>query len=239
MRLSAALFLLAAAVYGQAAPDADELLRKTGERFYGLANFDVGMRVANLGDRPNERKFRIALREDDSLLYDPGTGSQWIVRDARLIRIHDGNKEWTETAAEGPALRSLQRWIEPYVTRFEKLAGASFETEFVKWQELKRGAKKVRCAMIRLRPKTPAEGLWKETLWIEPESALIWRSLWVEPMLGGGTTALETIRKVDYDWRVVDAPPADGLFQPEKLKKYKKVDAITFRPMGGLPSPVM
>lgn len=226
-------------MFGQGGPDANELLKKTGERFFGIENFDVEVKVANLGGRPDERKMRIALRGDESLLYDPGLGSQWIVRHARLIRVHDGNKEWTETAAEGPALRSLQRWIEPFVTRFEKLAGASFETEFVKWQELKRGSRKVRCAMIRLRPKTPAEGLWKETLWIEPESALVWRSLWIEPMLGGGTTALETIRQVDYDWRVVDSPPPDGVFQSEKLKKYKKVDTITFRPMGGLPRPVM
>jgi hypothetical protein len=164
MRLSAALILVTAAVYGQPAPDANELLKRTGERFYGLANFDVELKIANLGDHPNERKFRIALREDDSLLYDPGTGSQWIVRDARLIRIRDGNKEWTESAAEGPELRNLQRWIEPYITRFEKLAGAPFETEFVKWQELKRGSKKAQCAVIRLHPKTKAEGLWKETL---------------------------------------------------------------------------
>lgn len=239
MRLSAVAFLLTAAVYGQAAPDANELLKKTGERFYGLANFDVEMKIANLGDRPNERKLHIALREDDSLLYDPGSGSQWIVRDARLIRIHDGNKEWTETAAEGPELRNLRRWIEPYVTRFEKLAGASFETEFVKWQEAKRGSKRAKCAVIRLRPKTKSEGLWKETLWIEPETALIWRSLWEEPLLSGGPVARESIRQVDYDWRVVDTPPSDGVFQSEKLKKYRKVDAITFRPLGGLPTPVM
>jgi hypothetical protein len=109
----------------------------------------------------------------------------------------------------------------------------------VKWQELKRGSKKAQCAVIRLRPKTKSEGLWKETLWIEPETALIWRSLWVEPFLGGGPIARETIRQVDYDWRIVDTPPQDAVFQPEKLKKYKKVDAFTFRPMGGLPSPVM
>lgn len=239
MRLSAVVILLTAAVYGQAAPDANELLRKTGERFYGLANFEVEIKAANLGDHPYERKLRIALREDDSLLYDPGTGSQWIVRDERLIRIHDGNKEWTETAAEGPSLRSLQRWMEPYITRFEKLAGASFETEFVKWQELKRGSKKAQCAVIRLRPTTKAEGLWKETLWIEPATALVWRSLWEEPLLGGGPIARESIRQVDYDWRVVDAPPPDSVFQSDKLKKYKKVDTITFRPMGGLPWPLI
>jgi hypothetical protein len=239
MRLFSVLLALAGAVFGQDGPEANELLKKTGERFFAIENFDVELKVANLGGRPDERKVRIALREDDSLFYDPGMGTVWIVRDARLFRIRDGHREWTETAAEGPALRSLQRWIEPYVTRFEKLAGASFETEFVKWQELKRGSKKVKCAMIRLHPKTPAGGLWKETLWIEPETALIWRSLWIEPMLGGGTSALETVRQVDYDWRVVDTPPPDGVFQSEKLKKYKKVDAITFRPIGGLPSPVM
>lgn len=239
MRVFSVLLALAAALFGQAAPDPNELLKKTGERFFGLANFDAELKVASLGDRPDERKVRIALREDDSLLYDPGMGSSWMVRDGRLIRVHDGNKEWTETAAEGPALRSLQRWIEPYITRFEKLAGASLTTEFVKWQELKRGSKKVRCAVIRLQPKAPSEGLWKETLWIEPETALIWRSLWFEPFLGGGPVARETIRQVDYDWRIVDTPPADSVFQSEKLKKYKKVDAITFRPMGGLPSPVM
>lgn len=52
MRPSAIAFLLAAAVYGQAEPDANGLLKKSGERFFGLEDFDVEVKVDAITFRP-------------------------------------------------------------------------------------------------------------------------------------------------------------------------------------------
>jgi hypothetical protein len=222
----------------QPAPDVSELVKRVGERFFALENFDVELKIGNLGDHPMERRMRMARRDDGSMLLDTKTGYVTIVRDGRLIRIRDRYKEWTETAAEGPPMRSLKRTFEPYVTRFEKLAAVDFEIEFVKWQELKRGARRVKCAVVRMWPRRQADGIWKETLWIEPDEALVWRSLMEQPQLldSRGTR----VSQVDYEWRATAGPIGDGVFDSVKLKKYRKVDQFTFRPgMGAsLPSKV-
>lgn len=224
----------------QPPPDVNELIKRTGERFFALDNFDVELKIGHFGDRPLERKMRLARREDGSLLFDPRTGYLTIVRDGRLIRIRDRYKEWTETAAEGPAMRNLQRTIEPYIARYEKLVAVDFEVEFVKWQDLKAVSKRVKCAVVGMRPKDPSQGVWKETLWIEPDSALVWRSLREENRPMPGMLSGDSARQVDYNWRSIAAPIGDEVFDSEKLKKYRKVDQFTFYPgMGaGLPSQV-
>lgn len=240
MRKAVVLALVSLAAAAQPPPDVHDLIKRTGESFFALDNFDVELKIGYFGDRPMERKMRLARREDGSLLFDPRTGYLTIVRDGRLIRIRDRYKEWTEQAAEGPEMRSLGRSFEPYITRYEKLVAVNFEIEFVKWQELKAGPKRVNCAVVRMMPKDASQGVWKETLWIEPEGALVWRSLWEENRLTPGMRSGDSARQVDYEWRATAAPIADGVFDSEKLKKYKKVDRFTFNPgMGtGLPSRV-
>jgi len=235
--MKAFIALLAAGfvVCAQPAPDVGELIKRTGERFFALENFDVELKIGNLGDYPMERRMRLARREDGALLSEGDAGLA-IVRDGRLIQIRDRYKEWTETAAEGPPMRSLKRAFEPYVTRFEKLVAVDFEIEFVKWQELKRGAKRVKSAVVRMWPRNQADGIWKETLWIEPEESLVWRSLLEQPQLLD--TRGTRVSQVDYDWRATAGPIGDGVFDSAKLKKYKKVDRFTFRPGPGPSLPV-
>ena len=136
-------------------------------------------------------------------------------------------------------MRSLQTTIEPYITKFEKLVAVDFQMDFVKWEELKRGGKRVKFAVVRMRPRSEAEELWKETLWIEPQEALVWRSLWEETRLGAGG-AMATVRQVDYEWKTTAGPIGDDAFDSEKLKKYQKVGQFTFRPgmSAALPSNV-
>lgn len=237
--MRAILSLMAAgfSMWAQPAPDVQELVKRTGELFYALENFDVELKIGHLGDRPMERRMRLARRDDGSILLDTKTGRQTIVRDGRLIQIRDEHKEWTETAAEGQPMRSLQATIEPYITKFEKLVAVTFEAEFVKWEELKRSGKRVKCAVVRMRPRSEAEELWKETLWIEPGEALVWRSLWEETRLGPGG-AMATARQVDYEWRATAGPIGDDVFDSEKLTRYKKVDNFAFRPGFGPGLPV-
>ncbi|HPT28352.1 MAG TPA: hypothetical protein PLZ95_18175 [Bryobacteraceae bacterium] len=225
--MKAILLLMAVGftMWAQPAPDVNELVKRTGERFFALENFDVELKIGLLGDHPMERRMRLARREDGSLLHDSKTGYITIVRDGRLIRIRGQYKEWTETAAEGPEMRSLKGVFEQQITRFEKLVAVEFEIEFVKWEELKRGSKRVKCAVVRMWPRRQADGIWKETLWIEPDEALVWRSLWEETRVGAGV--MSTARQVDYDWRATAAPIGDGVFDSEKLKKYRKVDKFT------------
>jgi len=230
MRVILGFTFVGLAAMAQPQPDVNNLIKRTGERFFMLENFDVELKIGQFGDRPMERKMRLARREDGSLLFDPRTGYLATVRDGRLIRIRDRYKEWTEQAAEGPEMRSLQRTVEPYITRYEKLVAVNFEVEFVKWQELKAGSKRVKCAVVRMKPKDASQGVWKETLWIEPEAALVWRSLWEENRPVPGMLSGDSARQVDYNWRATAAPIGDDVFDSEKLKKYKKVDQFTFIP---------
>lgn len=234
MRVVLCLILLLLPAAAQPPLDVNDLIKRTGEKFFALENFDVELKISHFGDRPLERKMRLARREDGSLRFDPRTGYLTIVRDGRLIRISSERKEWTEAAAEGPAMRSLQAQFEPYISKFEKLVAVAFEVEFVKWEDLKRDGKRVKCAAVRMKPKDASQGVWRETLWIQPESALVWRSLWEETRVGPGG-AMSTARQVDYDWRAAAAPIAHEVFDSEKLKKYRKVDQFTFRPGAALP----
>ena len=231
MALLAAGFVVCA----QPAPDVGELIKRTGERFFAMVNFDVDLTIGHLGDHPMEGRMRMARREDGALLSE-WEGGRTIVRDGRLIQIRDRYKEWTETAAEGPPMRSLKRAFETYFTRFEKLVAVDFEIEFVKWQELKRGAKRVKCAVVRMRPRRQSDGIWKETLWIEPGEALVWRSLLEQPQLLD--TRGTRVSQVDYEWLATAGPIGDGVFDSAKLKKYRKVDRFTFRPGQGPSLPV-
>ena len=232
------LLLVGMAGWAQPAPDAVDLIKRTGERFYGLENFDVELKIGHLGDRPMERKMRLARRDDDSLLVDNRNGYLTIVRDGRLIRIRDEQKEWTEQAAEGPEMRNLRRTFEPYITKYEKLVAVEFEVEFVKWQELKAGPKRVKCAVVRMKPRDGSQVVWRETLWIEPEEAIVWRSLWEENRPTPGMQSGDSARQVDYDWKATAAPIGDEVFDSWKLKKYRKVEQFTFTPRGGPSLPV-
>lgn len=234
MRAVLCLILVCLAALAQPRPDVGELIKRTGERFFALENFDVELKIGHYGDRPSERRLHIAMRDDDSTLFDPKTGDVTLVRDGRLVRIRDASREWTEVAAEGPAMRSLKGQIEPYITKFEKLVAVNFEAEFVKWEELKREGKLVQCAVVRMKPKDASQGIWKETLWIEPEEAIVWRSLWEGTRVGAGG-AMSTVRQVDYEWRTASGPVPDAVFESEKLNRYRKVDRFTVTPGAALP----
>jgi hypothetical protein len=228
MRIAGTCFLAIAAL---AAPpgDAEEFLNKAIERHYALRQYQVEVRTSTVsGDRlqPGQR-VRITVDEEGRAFRSESLSGD------RAEVVSDGEWLWVRTrrrvsehAAEGPALRSWRRGIDSTSGRFALLGRSAFETEWVKWEEIRRGKRRIACGVIRIRPSDPAQGTWQEMLWVEAVTGLIWRSSLIErgvpgqagmmgPGPGGGIarsapmTGWDRVRTQDFDWLHTegDLPP--------------------------------
>ena len=223
------VLLLHPAIAAAGTPEeARTLLEKAAERHYGLRQYVVEVRASAVSGgrlQPSER-VRIVADEEARAFHIRFTGGP------RSEAVCDGERLWargergvTDRPAEGPELRSWQRVIGMHTGRFALLGRSALDAGWVKREELKPGAR-----LVRIRPEDPAQGNWTEMLWIEPESGLIWRSVYIEssaatgmgPVLGPGGReggprvqpmfTQDLVRTRDYDWISAGEPPPAGAF---------------------------
>ncbi len=208
-----ALVLLAA----QAAappPDPSDLLRRTGETYFGLTAYSAALRVAGgqFGRTAAETRVRIDAGEDREVRLELSTGRAWISDGETLWIWNAGEKEYRELPAAGPDMRWVRGELDKYVGRFAKLVTPPLLVEFVKWEEVKSGGARVRCAVIRL-DSDPGQPVWRETLHIDPATGLVLRSLFSQQRWDR-----ETYREINYEW-LSTTGPASGVefrFTPPK-----------------------
>lgn len=226
--------LLHPAIAAAGTPDeARALLEKAALRHYGRRQYAVeACASAVSGGRlqPSQR-VRIVADEVARPFHSRFTGGP------RPEAVCDGERLWargergvTDRPAEGPGLRSWQRVTGMHTGRFALPGRTALGAGWVKQEELKRGARRIRCGVVRIRPEDPAQRNWTEMLWIEPGSGLIWRSVSMEssaatgmgPVPGPGGReggpriqpmfTRDLARTRDYDWISAGEPPPAGAF---------------------------
>jgi hypothetical protein len=205
----AALPILAAEPPG----DARALFEKAVERHYALQQYEVEVSVSTVsGDRlsPSAR-VRMAVDEQARSFR-----IEWLTGGPSEA-VSDGDRTWVRSRrgvsdhpADAPEVRTWRRAIEAHGGRFALLGRAGLEQEWVKWEAVKRGKRRIHCGVIRVRPPDPVYGNWTETLWVEAETGLVWRSVRIDrsaPGAGGaagpGTVQGGAARNVPMGWDVV------------------------------------
>lgn len=229
MRFFCPFFLGIAAL---AAPPGDpaDLLNKAIERHYALRQYKVEVRTSTIsGDRVNpSHKVLITVDEEARAFRSESLSGD------RVEVVSDGEWLWARTRrrvsehpAEGPELRSWRRGIDSSSGRFALLGRSAFDTEWVKWEEIRRDKRRIACGVIRIRPSDPVLGIWTEMFWVEPATGLIWRSVLIERGIPGQSGGMgpgqvsggvarsapmpgwDMVRTQDFDWLHTegDLPP--------------------------------
>lgn len=218
-------FLIGIAALAAPPGDPADLLTKAIERHYALRQYKVEVRTSTIsGDRVNpSHKVLITVDEEARAFRSESRSGD------RVEVVSDGEWLWARTRrrvsehpAEGPELRSWRRGIDSTSGRFALLGRSAFDTEWVKWEEIRRDKRRIACGVIRIRPSDPIQGNWTETLWVEPATGLIWRSVLIERGIPGqsggmGRVVGEAARNVPMGWDRVTTQDFDWLHTEGEL----------------------
>lgn len=229
--LSSLLFLFAAQA-GQAPPDAEALLTRTGERHFAMQAFSVEIRQQRFNPGVSMSSFMMTVHRGDGdrwrveigkAAFGVGTGEGW------WICSHDRKSCFAQEA--GPDVRMYKDRVYRAVGRFERLGQVAEGARFLRWEKIKRDLKTYDCAVIELKSPQGEEPRWMELLWIDPEERIVLRSnfevLGLNVLPGRGTgwspTNAGTIVS-DYRWLRLDAPLSDEFFEFALPKGYRRTE---------------
>lgn len=200
-------------------PDAAELLRRAGERIVAMEGFSVRIRSEQAAGQAGPLFPNLRLDRGDLGRWrvDHGIpGSYWVSDGLRWLVVNGPARQY-RGASEGPMTRGMRALLQRWILRFENLPAMAAQGRFLRDETLERGARRIRCALVEVRSGSKANP-WRERLWIELETALIWqaefdpRSLEAAPgraadETGPGMVAIRGAAVLSrYDWIAVDRP---------------------------------
>jgi hypothetical protein len=140
-------------------------------------------------------------------------------------------REYIERTLDHPRVQEsrelAQKWMQRMIGRFGTLSKILVDASFEGWREVKTRAGRHRCAEIRIRPSTqadpPKDAMWKEVLWIDPDTGLVWKSV-LEGVNGSNTTL--------WDHIVIGEPASAATFVFKPPKNTRKVKEYGMLVMG-------
>jgi len=151
----------------------------------------------------SDQLWRLEIRRGREWLYVLGTDRAWNYRPFEREYIE---KPLTHERAENIRITGKE-WSRKYAERFCLLPKMDARIEFRRWDRIKNKAGTFRCAVLWIDPGA-REG-WKELLWIDRSTALVWKCITERP--NGTSTAL---------WQKIQlGQPLDGekfIFRPPK-----------------------
>jgi hypothetical protein len=136
-------------------------------------------------------------------------------------------EEHPASSARADEIRQTGRyWFFYCLDRFVLLPKLASSVTFLRWEEVRRGSGRHRCAVIRMQPTASDQNWWWERLWIEPETAIIWK-LVTEQRAGkrDGTFYRAGTNTTEWDSIVLGEPPDPDLFvfhPPKGARRVKK-----------------
>ncbi len=153
--------------------------------------------------------WRIDLHAGRDFLY--------ILGQERVWDYHPDQREYLEnplTHQRADHARDLANvWFTRGADRFRALSQLDARISFRQWEKLKNKTGEFRCAVLQVDPGDGAN--WKERLWIDPATALVWKLV---ADLPGGTTnikwnKLQIGQPIDPALFVFTPPPGTVLRQ--------------------------
>jgi hypothetical protein len=207
--------------------EAEQLVRGAGERLFGMEGFSVRIRVESLdrGVGARLQEVRVDRGSLDRWRVDHGLpGSYWVSDGLKWLVVAGATKEYRE-AAEGPMVRGIRERLRDLLLRFENLPALAPGGRVIRSQTLERGGRRVPCVVVEVRSREAASP-WRERLWIEPETALIWEAEFEPGVLDAGAEAQRRGRRLArYDWIKLDAPEREDVFAAQPPAGYRRVPA--------------
>jgi hypothetical protein len=129
--------------------------------------------------------------------------SLWIAGADRVWQYSADTKEYTEaTRGEGVDVSTMEfiaSWYERLCGRFTKLGKLNVRVTISRKEDLRTGGLKHSCVVMKVIPESVGEASWAETLWVERETAIVWKSVMHWPANQNGFATDQTIlwSKVD------------------------------------------
>lgn len=167
-----------------------QLIVRTAEVYQRAANGSIfAAQIHQFGQSAGytstrERSKRVIRSGDRMRLeYRAGrrpNGSLWCMAQGRAILYLQEQKHYFETEADSTSgkrvRRQLEHWYRILGGRFAMLGSIEAEFRLLKLEDVKTAGKRIRCAVISVTPNDKTLG-WKQRLWIDPETAFVWKSV--------------------------------------------------------------
>lgn len=118
-------------------------------------------------------RYRLEVRGVRDFLYIVNSDVHWT--------YHPDQAEYIEVKSPdkyaGGIRKTTTSWYDRLAGRFGMLPKLNADFSFMRWEDLKLKHGKVRCVVLAVRPVPAGSEAWQERLWVEPESALVRKSV--------------------------------------------------------------
>jgi len=179
--------LLAAA---QAGIEPRQLILRTAEVYQRAANGSIfAAQIHEFGQsaefKSTRERSRRVIRSGDRMRLEHRAGrrpngSLWNLAQGRAILYIQEHRHYFETEADSTSGKRVRRQIEHWYRilggRFAMLGLIEAEFRLLKLEDVKTAGKRIRCAVLSVVPNDRSLG-WTQRLWIDPETALVWKSV--------------------------------------------------------------
>lgn len=226
------MFALALWALLQAPPDAKEVIDHVSKHYTEMKEFLVEYRQNEQSPRTlamnaqGTLTIKAAQSGDRYFYSESGHRSFQIIGDRENVWHYDISRK--QYVVEPAGLRSDQlarEGLRSAFLRFRMLDGLAMNARLVRMDQRKVNGKTVPCAVIQIGTARTDPNPWAEKLWIDPETATIYRS----EFEGAGNSpyggALKTVREFTLPAGVQAPNPAMLEFTPPKGSK--RVDQFT------------
>ncbi len=224
------LWFMPALLFGEG-PQANlrELLERSSQ-VYASAAQGVSVRATVLQDgAAGERgltasnQVRVVRSETASLFEFRTTRYLWIADAQRALTWNPDSGRYFVTTEDGRDRKLIAGYIDYWYRRvwgrFANLSKLEAEFRQTGTENVRGDGRKIQCAVVDVIPSDPRE-TWRERLWIEPETGLIWRSNMTWPPRPGFLGSVQTIQ---FEELRTGPPPADfAAFVPPRGSRRNK-----------------
>lgn len=201
-------------------PDEPKIdIRKAMERtsqVYASAAQGVSVRATVLQDGAAgemrlaaSNQVRVVHSETASLFEFRSTRYLWIAASQRALTWNPDSGRYFVTTEDGRDRKLIAGYIDHWYRRvwgrFANLSKLEAEFRQTGTENVRGGGRTIECAVVDVIPADPRE-TWRERLWIEPETGLIWRSSMTWPPRPGFLGSVHTIQ---FEEIRIGPPPAD------------------------------
>jgi len=167
--------------------------------------------------RIGDHRIRVVRSETASLFEFLQTKYKWIADSNMALSWAPDENSYFVTAEDGHDRKiivgQIDHWCRRVWGRFAILSKLEAEFQYVRMETLKVKGQPIRCAVVAVRPDDPAE-IWRDQLWIELETGLIWKSTMRWPLAKGFMASIQT---TTWEEIRIGPPPADfSDFTPPK-----------------------
>jgi hypothetical protein len=226
------MFALAVFAMLQAPPDAKELIDRVSQHYTEMKEFLVEYRQNQQSrgslaiNAPGTVTIKAAKSGDRFFYAESGNRTFQIIGDRENVWHYDVTRK--QYIVEPAGLRADQiarEGLQSSFLRFRMLDGQAMNARFLRMAPRKADGKVIQCAVIQIATPRTNPFPWVEKLWIDPETATVYRS----EFEGDGNSpyggVLKTVREFTLPAGIKSPDPALLVFTPPKGAK--EVDHFT------------